>query len=60
VNARPKFYLDLADAADIAHTPWHLRDPEIDEARRLEAKEDARRERDEMSGDLMGAHDWEN
>jgi hypothetical protein len=60
VSARPRFYLDLNDAAAIAHTPYELRDPEIDEARRLEAIEDARRERDEMSGDLMGAHDWEN
>lgn len=33
---------------------------ELDEQRRIEAKEDSRRERDESRGDLMGARDWEN
>lgn len=60
MKAGPRFWLNVIEAAAIAHTPYKLRDPEIDEARKLEAKEDARRERDDMRGDLMGATNWED
>lgn len=58
MNARPKFYLDLADAACIAHAPFE-RDPEIDEARAIEERETARREDDSYGGATNAEFHWE-
>lgn len=46
-----RHYLTLVEAAAIAYTKWDKRDPEIDDARALEAREDARRERDYTNDD---------
>lgn len=59
MNARPRYWLNIIEAAEIAHTPCKLRDPEIDEARAIEAREDARREADDYSGFDSGSTDWE-
>lgn len=50
-------YVTIGHAAEICHTPWTMRDPEIDEARRREAIEDSRREADDYTTD--NAQDWE-
>lgn len=54
MNARAKPNIDLAEAYEITKlafppltTPRAERDPEIDEARAIEAREDSRREYDE-------------
>lgn len=53
MNARPKFYLDIEDAARIAYPKgWRLPPTdEIERQRALEAREDQRRDDDHREGD---------
>lgn len=53
MNARPKFYLDIEDAAFVMYPKGWRKPPtdEIDRQRATEAREDQRRDDDYREGD---------